>query len=229
MATQRPTSAPPAAPFAAPFAASDDGENDRSRLLIEAAHDLLDEAGLEGLTIRAVLARTGLARRAFYERFQGKDDLVLAVFDSSLRSAALRFGEMTRQVASPTEALRLIVSGIVVGQLGHGQNGGMEGGAHLRSAALSREHLRLAQSRPAELQAALQPLLDLMAGLVAAGIGNGEFRPAEPHLQARLIYNLVSTTVHTVLLQEEGGAPDLSEREALAAAIWDFCRRAIVA
>jgi AcrR family transcriptional regulator len=224
MASLRPT---PVSSESQP-AVLDDGENDRTRLLIDAAYDLLDEAGLEGLTIRAVLSRTGLARRAFYERFQGKDDLVLAVFDSSLRSAALQFGEMTRHEASPTEALRLIVSSIVVGQLGHGENGRMKGGAHLRSAALSREHLRLAQSRPAELQAALQPLLDLMAGQVAAGIEKGEFRAAEPHLQARLIYNLVSTTVHTVLLQEEGGAPDLAERETLAVAIWDFCRRAIV-
>jgi AcrR family transcriptional regulator len=221
------SSLPIPAPSDTPFAAFDDGEQDRTRLLVTAAYNLLDEAGLEGLTIRAVLSRTRLARRAFYERFQGKDDLVLAVFDSSLRSAALQFGEMTRQVESPMEALRLIVSSIVVGQLGQGDS--VESGAHLRSAALSREHLRLAQSRPAELQAALQPLLDLMAGHVAAGIAKGEFRPAEPQLQARLIYNLVSTTVHTVLLQEEGGEPVLAEREALAGAIWDFCRRAIVA
>jgi AcrR family transcriptional regulator len=206
-----------------------DGERDRTRLLIDAAYDLLDEAGLEGLTIRAVLARTGLARRAFYERFQGKDDLVLAVFDSSLRAAAMRFGDITRQVASPTEALRLIVSGIVVGQFGEEREQGGQGGAHLRSAALSREHLRLAQSRPAELQAALQPLLDLMAAQVDEGIKTGEFRSAEAHLQARLIYNLVSTTVHTVLLQEEGRLPDFAGREALAGAIWEFCRRAIVA
>ncbi len=226
MALSRPT--PAHADQPAPMSVFESGEQDRTRLLIDAAYDLLDEAGLEGLTIRAVLARTGLARRAFYERFQGKDDLVLAVFDSSLRSAAMQFGEMTRRIASPTEALHLIVSSIVVGQLGPGLDGGRSG-AHLRSAALSREHLRLAQSRPAELQAALQPLLDLMAEHLGAGIETGEFRPAEPHLQARLIYNLVSTTVHTLLLQEEGGGPDLAEREVLAAAIWDFCRRAIVA
>ncbi|MFD2429696.1 hypothetical protein ACFSUK_19240 [Sphingobium scionense] len=39
--------------------------DDRNQQIVAAAYDLLDEEGLEGLTIRAVLQRTGLARRAF--------------------------------------------------------------------------------------------------------------------------------------------------------------------
>lgn len=202
-----------------------DGERSRTRALLDAAYDLLDEQGLEGLTIRAVLSRTGLARRAFYERFQGKDDLVLAVFESTLRDAARQFGKMTEKCPSSLEALRMIVNSIVVGQLGY-----EEGSGHRRSAALSREHMRLAQTRPAELQAALAPLLDLIADHVREGIRQGLFREADPQLHARLIYNLVSTTVHTLLLQEEEGAVvSLEDREALAGTIWEFCRRAIVA
>lgn len=206
-------------------AAVGDAEQDRTRRLIAAAHELLDEAGLEGLTIRAVLARTGLARRAFYERFQGKDDLVLAVFDATLRAAAHQFRAMTVDAVGPAEALEGVVRGIVLGQAQLGQM--PVGGAHLRSAALSREHLRLAQQRPAELKAALEPLLDLMSGYIAQGMEVGVFRKADPSLQARLIYNLVSTTVHTLLLEEEGRAPDRAEREALAEAIWSFSLRAI--
>jgi hypothetical protein len=102
-------------------------------------------------------------------------------------------------------------------------------GANRRGAALSREHLRLAQARQGELQSALQPLLDLIAGHVADGIRAGRFRDADPQLQARLIYNLVSTTVHTVLLAEEGGTADPRERSLLAEAIWEFCLRGILA
>ena len=58
--------------------------DDRNQQIVAAAYDLLDEEGLEGLTIRAVLQRTGLARRALYDRFAGKDDLVLAVFDHTI-------------------------------------------------------------------------------------------------------------------------------------------------
>ena len=37
----------------------------RSRPIVDAAYELLEQHGLDGLTIRAVLMRTRLARRAF--------------------------------------------------------------------------------------------------------------------------------------------------------------------
>src|ERR1700720_3797553 len=67
---------------------------ERSRKLVDAGYELLEEQGLEGLTIRAVLKRTGLSRRAFYERFEGKDDLVLAVFEHTIIAAASHMTEL---------------------------------------------------------------------------------------------------------------------------------------
>ena len=63
---------------------------ERSRRIVEAAYELLEEDGLEGLTIRAVLNKTGLSRRAFYERFEGKDDLVLAVFEQTIQTRPIQ-------------------------------------------------------------------------------------------------------------------------------------------
>lgn len=201
---------------------------DRARLLVTAAYDLLESEGLEGLTIRAVLKRTGLARRAFYERFAGKDDLVLAVFEQTLQEAERQFREQAEALDDPEEEIRRIVTGIAL------RNAAIDGAEtsdanDRRSAALSREHLRLAESHPAELQAALSPLLNLIAETVSRGIGRGQFRVCDPALQATLIYNLVSTTVHTELLAEEGAPSDRQRREKLANEIWEFCRRAIVA
>src|SRR5690606_14994401 len=123
----------------------------------------------------AVLKRTGLARRAFYERFAGKDDLVLAVFEQTLREAA-RYFRQQAQSHDPEEQVRLIVAGIALRAPALDKFEGDEV-IDRRSAALSREHLRLAESRPAELQAALSPLLDLIAEIVARGIKLGRFRP----------------------------------------------------
>src|SRR5262249_51766424 len=69
-------------------------------------------------------------------------------------------------------------------------------GPNRRGAAMSRERLRLAEARPAELQAALEPLLDLIARELAAGMDAGCVRAAEPARLAALVYNLVSTTAH---------------------------------
>lgn len=201
--------------------------DDRAGRLVSAAYDLLDDEGLEGLTIRAVLARTGLARRAFYDCFGGKDDLVLAVFEQTLRLAAGFFEQVAAQADSPLEALRQIVSGIVMGPLGF--HATLMNATDRRSAALSQEHLRLAESRPEELQKALSPLLDLIVRHIERGIAAGQFRQCDPALAARLVYNLVSTTVHTELLSAQGLPPDADRRKALAEEIWEFSRRALVA
>jgi AcrR family transcriptional regulator len=203
-----------------------EGEDGRARQIVAAAYDLLDEAGLEALTIRAVLARTGLARRAFYECFSGKDDLVLAVFETTLLGAAEYYQALARQLDDPLETIREIAQGIVLGRYGFDDDPGES--IDRRSAAMAREHLRLGETRPDELQAALRPLLDLIAEQVRAGIRAGQFREADPDLQAMLIYNLVATTAHIELIAEDRTGSDRQKRRQLSQSVWEFCRRAII-
>jgi AcrR family transcriptional regulator len=207
--------------------ADHDQSSDRSRQIIEAAYDLLAERGLEGLTIRAVLEKTGLSRRAFYERFTGKDELMVAVFEQTVRLAASQYKQQVAALSDPLECLKLMVTGIV---LGRSRMGAAE---HERSnrlgAAMSREHLRLADSRPDELQSALSPLITLIAQQLARGMEAGSVRRSAPQRLATLVYNLVATTVHTELLVHETSPPDQLRRVRLAKDIWEFCRRAIAA
>jgi len=44
--------------------------------MIAAAHDLIAESGLEGATVQAVLARSGVGSGSFYARFDGRDALL---------------------------------------------------------------------------------------------------------------------------------------------------------
>lgn len=200
---------------------------ERSRKIVEAAYELLEEAGLEGLTIRAVLNKTGLSRRAFYERFEGKDDLVVAVFEQTIRMATLVFGEQIASIPDPMERLKLIVTYIVMGKSSLPMAGGAPN--NRRGAALSREHLRLAESRPHDLQLALTPLIALIAQQLADGMAAGAVRQDDPRRLAGLVYNLVSTTVHTELLGSESQQPVPADRTRLANDIWEFCRRALAA
>src|SRR5438270_10170146 len=112
---------------------------ERSRKIVDAAYELLDEQGLEGLTIRAVLKRTGLSRRAFYERFEGKDDLVLAVFEHTIRRAARHLTDLVSTTADPLERLKVIVTFIVLGNISLALPDSAQ--SNRRGAALSREHL----------------------------------------------------------------------------------------
>lgn len=194
----------------------------RRRLILTAAHELLDGEGLEGLTIRAVLQRTGLARRAFYECFAEKDDLMLAVFAHTIRAAVTAYEQAMTPFADPLERLKLIVTSIVL-ERAPGAAAGRQ--SSRRGAALAREHLRLGEARPGDLQAALAPLIALIAQQLAAGMTAGQVREADPQRLAALVYNLVSTTVHTELLAPERA--DRARRERLAGDIWEFCRRAL--
>jgi len=199
----------------------------RSRRIVEAAYELLGTAGLEGLTIRAVLEKTRLSRRAFYERFADKDELVLAVFEETIRLAARHYGQQIEALRNPMDGLKLIVTSVVLAKGNSDQDGAKK--SYRRGIAMSREHLRLAQSRPADLQAALTPLIALVSQQLARGMAVGAVRKGDPQRLATLIYNLIATTVHTELLAHESGGPNQARRTKLAADIWEFCRRAIAA
>jgi len=198
----------------------------RSRIIV-AAYELLAGEGLEGLTIRSVLAQTGLARRAFYERFATKDDLVLVVFQHTLADAAQRFAQQISALETPIDRLRHIVTGIVMGHGFLGENDQWQ--SNRRAAALSREHLRLADARPVELQQAIAPLVGLIAQQLTAGVAAGQVRQANVERMALLVYNLVSTTVHSQLIAEEQMMANLEDRSRLAGDIWEFCHRAVAA
>jgi AcrR family transcriptional regulator len=197
----------------------------RKQCIIAAANGLLDEVGLDGLTIRAILKRTGLARRAFYERFDGKDDLVLAVFAETLREAAVFFAETVAALPDPLAQVRAIVLGLVLGS----QPADGTGIGQRRVSAIVREHMRLAQTRPVELESALRPLLAVIAERISAGVRAGQMRDCDPALQATLIYNLIASTVHIELLVQESGGPATYRRQKLGDEIWEFCRGAIAA
>jgi AcrR family transcriptional regulator len=196
----------------------------RSRRIVEAAYAMLEDGELDDLTIRALLKKTGLSRRAFYERFGGKDELMLAVFEHTIRLATQHLERQVARLADPLERLELIVNTIVLGK--STPRSARSPAAGRRGAAMSREHLRLAQSHPAELQAALCPLLELMAQQLAEGVKQGTLRAGDPARLASFLYNLVSTTVHTELLAHE--VPDPAHTALLAKDLWLFCRRAIV-
>ncbi len=93
-----------------------------------------------------MLERTRLSRRAFYERFGGKDDLILAVFEKTLRNGADEFRAELAEVDDPLERLRFIIEAMLLGA---------QSDPIIRNAvAMSGEHPRLADARPNPLEIA---------------------------------------------------------------------------
>src|SRR5699024_6417658 len=87
--------------------------------LIDAAEALLTEAGVEGLSLRAVARRSGVSQAAPYAHFSGKQALLAAV-------AARGFNRLTRDLqradetgAATSQRLQLLARAYVAFALAH--------------------------------------------------------------------------------------------------------------
>jgi AcrR family transcriptional regulator len=186
----------------------------RSRRFVKAAVEIIEKDSLDGLTVQAVIARTGLSLRAFYQRFSGKDDLLVAVFEEGIREAADAIRARIAALDDPAARLRAIVEGMLPAS-----------GSSAVLAMMSREHHRLAESHPEELRYALAPFETLIAENLAAGMQTGQVRSADPEHLAVLVLNMVSATVTSAVLMKRR----LDEFEQVGAELWEFCWRALEA
>src|SRR6476646_2371493 len=59
----------------------------RVQRFLDAAFALIDETGSTELTIKEVIDRSKQSLRAFYQYFDGKDELLLALFEETVHEA----------------------------------------------------------------------------------------------------------------------------------------------
>ncbi|WP_394839864.1 TetR/AcrR family transcriptional regulator [Pendulispora rubella] len=85
----------------------------RRQRLLEAALDAIGEAGIKGLSLRAVCARAGLTSRYFYESFPDLDALLLALFDSVIDEVTA--AAVQAVATAPWEALARSRAGLEAG------------------------------------------------------------------------------------------------------------------
>jgi AcrR family transcriptional regulator len=186
---------------------------DTAERLVEAARALMWEAGGPSFTVSQVVAGAGSSLKSFYRCFGSKDELLVALFADDARRGARALGAMVE--AQPT-ARRLRTA--VVGLFSLLQVDGRRPYA----AALVAEHLRLVQSRPADLTAVLAPLVGLIEAELTAAARRGEIVSADPGADARIVFHLVLSHLHALVWHQIDDDPDvLSER------LWGFCAAAL--
>ena len=176
--------------------------------VVRAARELVADGGLEAVTLRALLKRTRLARRAFYRHFESMDDVLLALFEDTMASGAARLRAQLERVDEPVAALEQAVRTIASGALSSRER--------IFMLAMTHEHIRLAENRPEELHTALAPMNELIADLLRAAMKTRAVRAGDATKMAEIIHALISTQVHRNLYR---GADDTSWIDAL----WDFC------
>jgi AcrR family transcriptional regulator len=185
---------------------------DRSDRFVAAAVELLAERDESEVTIQDVVDRSTMSVRTFYIFFDGKDSLLLAVYETILSKTALPLlRERCEEIEDPVSRIKVLMRGMVELGLVPGR----------LSRALSTLHLRLAESRPNELKHALEPLRLFIVELLSGVADTGRLRD-DLHVdtQAALLQELMLATTHSSVL---GGGSQTSADD-----LWAFCSAAIL-
>lgn len=177
---------------------------DKSNGFVQAAMALLDSTGGFNFTVQDVVDRSQLSLRSFYQTFASKDDLLLAVFEECVTTAA--DWQRSRMVKhdDPLEQIRVFVTSLWSNQLGPDV---------VRALALY--NLTLSATRPSDLAHALEPQVNVLHEAVQRGIATGQVRDdVDARRLAEILLHTGNAAVHTTILQTGRESPD---------DVWAFC------
>jgi AcrR family transcriptional regulator len=183
----------------------------RVQRFIDAAFDLISESAPgTDFTVQDVVERSGQSLRSFYQYFGGKQELLLALFEESVRSTADDLWDRIRDEQDPLERLhRFVVDYYSLCRPIRRPR------SKKRSAplALAEFAQQLMTAHPQQATQAFAPIVSLfeevLENAVAAGVVRGDLgrrRLAGVVLEA-IMFNAFSATIGGTVEEQEGGNP----------------------
>lgn len=160
----------------------------RVQRILDAAFSLIDERGTSEFTIQEVVDRSKQSLRGFYQYFDGKDELLFALLEETVREA---LGDLRAAVESETDPLeRLRAFTIRLHEWCDPLGPRRKRGAHNR-VPISRFSLQLALDDAERVAAAIAPISKMLIELVDAAAKAGAIRVGETRRAALLIEQIV--------------------------------------
>ena len=192
----------------------------RVQLFLDAALELMNSNSGE-FTVQEVVERSGQSLRTFYQYFAGKHELLMALFEESIRSAATRLEEVIAEGEGPLDRLRRFI----LEYFGMCRSKAKNQPAKAPAPPMVEFAQQLLTSHPKEVARAFAPLVVLLEQLLADAAAAGDIRPALDHrrisgvvLQATM-FNAFATAISGSTAQLDGD----TEPETL----WDLLMRGI--
>jgi AcrR family transcriptional regulator len=190
----------------------------RVQRLLDAAFELIDEKGTSEFTIQEVVDRSKQSLRGFYQYFDGKDELLFALLEESVREAVDDIRAAVESEASPLERLRVFT--VRLHEWCQPLGTRRKRGAHNR-VPISEFSMQLALKDPARLSAVIAPISNMLVELLDAAIAAGAIRATETRRAALLIQQ---TVMYGWFMNRLVKSPRVS---VSAEDAWDFCLRGL--
>jgi AcrR family transcriptional regulator len=182
----------------------------RVQRFLDAAQAIIIEKGTADFTVQEVVDRARQSLRSFYQHFDGKHELLLALFEDALRRATEQIRAAASGQADPLEALKVAVQ--LLFELSRPDPAAQR-------PLFTDFAPQLLMSHPAEVKAAHAPLLALLTDLMTQAEAAGRLHPA---IKARRAAALTMQTVMFVA-QNSGVADEDTPAPITADEIWTFC------
>ena len=182
----------------------------RVQRFLDAAQAIITDKGTTDFTVQQVVDRARQSLRSFYQHFDGKHELLLALFEDALLGATEQIQVAAASQADPLEALRLAVQRLF---------------ELCRPDPADPRPLftdfaaQLLTSHPAEVKAAHAPLLALLTDLMTRAGQAGQLHPGTKPRRAAAL------TMQTVMFIAQSSAVSDGESDdpVTADEVWEFC------
>ena len=188
----------------------------RVQRFLDAALALMSGPRGKDFTVQEVVEKSGQSLRSFYLYFAGKYELLLTLFEESVRSTAAHLEEVVDEETEPLDRLhRFVVEYHRLCQTSPPGRAKKSGPAP----ALVEFAQQLLTERPKEASRAFVPLVDILTGLLDDAAEAGALRPGLNHGHiAGVVLQAIGFNVFAVTIS--GTSP--KSGEAGAEELWDF-------
>ncbi len=182
----------------------------RVQRFLDAALELMATAPEKEFTVQEVVERSGQSLRSFYQYFAGKHELLLALFEESVRSTAEQLRETIAAEDDPLDRLRRFA----VEYYETCRPDPRSGAGKERPVALAEFAQQLLTAHPKEASRAFVPLVSLLEEVLEQAAAAGAIRAHDHHrriagvlLQA-IMFNAFAATISGTPVDPEDDAAD---------------------
>jgi AcrR family transcriptional regulator len=186
----------------------------RVQRLLDAAFGLIDERGTSDFTIQEVVDRSKQSLRGFYQYFDGKDELLFALLEESIREALEDLRSVVESQSNPLKRLRAFT--IRLHEWCDPLGPQRKRGAHNR-VPISEFSLQLAVKDAERLAAAVAPISRMLIELLDAAVAAGSLNVTDTGRAALLIQQ---TVMYGWLMNRFVQNP---QARVTAENAWEFC------